>query len=199
MKTKRTQPTPSPTREGWLLKAAKALEDLFGEAGYTCKNNYAVTCGFPSRGGLSSRRKTVGQCWDGKASEAERSEIFISPVVSDSVEVLDILIHELVHHVVGCAAGHKGPFKRCAGAVGLEGKMTATHAGEKLKVALQGIADDLGMYPHPPFNPKAMRKPEGTRMLKFECESCGWVGRAASKWVATGLPTCSCGGEMFQA
>ncbi len=37
-----------------------------------------------------------------------------------------VLLHEMIHAAVGIDAGHKGPFKRAAIAVGLAGPMTAT-------------------------------------------------------------------------
>ncbi len=32
-----------------------------------------------------------------------------------------------------------------------------------------------------------------TRLLKCQCENCGYTIRVTRKWMATGLPTCVCG------
>lgn len=38
-------------------------------------------------------------------------------------------------------------------------------------------------------------EPKG-RMLKIECNKCGYVVRTTQKWVDAGAPACSCGGDM---
>ena len=55
-------------------------------------------------------------------------------MLKDPLEVAATLVHELVHILaVGVEEGHRGKFTKLAKAIGLEGKMTATHAGETLK------------------------------------------------------------------
>ena len=41
--------------------------------------------------------------------------------VQTQEEVDNLLAHELIHATVGLACGHKGPFRKCALAIGLEG------------------------------------------------------------------------------
>jgi hypothetical protein len=165
------------TREAWLVRGIGKLARVFKQADYIVPDNVRVSVGFPkgSRGG----RKTIGQCWTDKVSGDKTYEIFISPELDDSVTVLDVLTHELIHAIVGTEAGHKGAFKQCALAVGLEGKMTATNAGEELKITLTKMAEQLGEYPHASLKPNAKHK--GSRLKKAVCPKCGATFRIARK------------------
>ena len=132
------------TRENWLNSATDALRAHFQSAGYTVPINVKATCGFPSRSATSRKAQRIGECWDSGASAGSVFEIFISPVLADSETVAATLAHELVHATVGLAAKHNAPFKQCALAIGLEGKMTATVAGPAFKAAWANIAPALG-------------------------------------------------------
>lgn len=185
------------TREEWLTEAMILLTPLFTEHDYKIPENVRVSCGFPSRSAFAVKKQTIGQCWASTCSKDDHFEIFISPVLADEPRVLGVLVHEIVHAVVGLAAGHKKPFRLCATAVGLEGKMTATTEGEALLKRLNTLSDKLGKYPHAELG-KSMTdgtKKQGTRMLKIEC-GCGYVVRTSQKWVDVGMPTCPCGEKM---
>jgi hypothetical protein len=136
----------------------------------------------------------LGETWKPECSEDGTTEIFIAPTLSNGVDVLSVLIHELVHAAVGCEEGHKGRFKTTARSLGLEGALTATHAGEDLLVRLQAIKEELGAYPHAKLTP-IDAKTQSTRMLKLQCPACGWAARTSQKWINVGLPTCICGTE----
>ena len=96
------------TREQWLQEAILALTPLFKEYGYAVPKCH-VSCGFAS---TDVKRGHIGQCWSTKASADKVNQIFISPGLSDSVEVLDTLMHELVHAVDDCQNKHGPVFKR---------------------------------------------------------------------------------------
>lgn len=182
-------------REGWLQALAARLVPLFEAAGFPLDlSRVRVSVGFP-RGGKGSR-KTIGQCWSHKASADGHTEIFISPVLGSTQDADHVLAHELVHHVVGLEHGHKGDFRKCARALGLEGKLTATIAGPDLRAKLDAITADIGPYPHGALNPREGIKKQGTRLIKMECDTCGYVARTTQKWLDTGLPSCHCGGEF---
>lgn len=134
------------TREGWLTLAAEMLDDkYFKSEGYTMPEKVRVSVGFPRASAMA-----IGQCWDPKSSEDGTYEIFICPTQDDPVRVLDILLHELIHAVVGIDEGHKGMFRKLVKEVGLAGKMTATIAeeGTTVHAELKVIADRLGKFPH---------------------------------------------------
>jgi hypothetical protein len=186
------------TREGWLLAAVEELRPLFAEQGHEIEN-VRVSVGFP-KGGRGKGAHAIGQCWHRVASADEHHEIFISPELADAARVLDVLAHEVAHAVLPDGTAHKRPFAALVRAIGLEGKATATVAGEAfLAWAAEPLAK-LGAYPHATLTPGGTvngTPKQTTRMLKLECPSCGMVMRTTAKWLdAAGLPTCADGAEF---
>ena len=120
------------TREAWLLFAVGHIAPIFDEVGYMVPR-VRVACAIPA---TSKRGSAVGQCWPTARSEDLVNEIYISPVHSDPVEVLDTLTHELVHAVDDCQHRHGKEFKEIALAVGLQGKMREASAGPQLRLRL---------------------------------------------------------------
>lgn len=188
-----------PTREEWLGRMVDAFRPVFAELGNPLPQRIRVSCGWPSRSALSGKSKRIGEAWSQHCSADGSHETFLSPVLADPVEVGATLVHELVHHAVGVEAGHKGPFRTLALAVGLVGPMRATTAGPELAGRLHTLAAELGPYPHAPLAGGSGRKKQTTRMLKVSCPDCGCVARMARQWLEqAGTPTCGCGGEMVE-
>ena len=172
------------TRESWLIEAIKVLTPIFTEKGYTIPQ-VKVSCGFASTG----KDRHVGQCWANETSEAGVNEIFISPKLDDPVEVLDTLVHELVHAVDNCKHGHGAEFKKIALSVGLQGKMRQAHAGDLLKERLKKLSEQLGPYPH-----KRLRFYTNIRTYRPRpravCKECGYQINILKKWLHYGPPLC---------
>jgi len=180
------------TREQWLQNAVVAMEPHFKSVGYNIPK-VRVSCGFPY-----ASKNAIGQCWDKSAASDKVAQLFVSPVVKDELAkqgVLSILVHEVVHGVVGNDQKHGKVFAKCARAVGLEGKMTETVAGEALTVEMAKWLKALGPYPHASLNAKTGRptKKQTTRMIKCECKDCGYTLRVSAKWLQDpGAPICPC-------
>jgi len=171
-------------REAWLgMMTEQYLKPHFQAKGYTIPDNIRMSCS------LTSTKKSIGQCWSSLNSGDNHFEIFISPKISDSSRVTDILIHELAHAVVGIRAGHKKPFADCAKSVGLEGKMTATTATAELKTTIAEWVAELGEYPHAPLTESGIKK-QTTRQLKCVCKSCGYQVYTSRKWLEIAMPKC---------
>jgi len=184
------------TREEYLIECSKLLAPLFTKSSYEIPNNIRFTCGLPSRGAFGKNRRTIGQCWDSSVSSDSTIEIMISPTIDNTLEVVGVLLHEMVHAVVGNKHGHKKPFKDCAIAVGLTGKMTATTNTSELDDFINNnIIESIGSYPHAKID-YSQQKKQTTRMIKATCVDCDYVIRTSQKWVALGLPVCCCGGEF---
>jgi hypothetical protein len=181
-------------RESWLTGATLALAQRFAKAGYTVPDEVRVAIGFPSTGRMSSR---IGECWSPEASADKHHEIFIRCDMSNPVAILAVLVHELVHAVVGNQHHHGPMFRKCAVKLGLQGKMTATVAGPELAADLIKLAKQLGPIPHGAINwANGPRKKQTTRMLKATCQ-CGYTVRLAQKWIdEVGAPHCPEHGEM---
>lgn len=179
------------TREEWLNKAAESLRNDFNAIGEDF-GNPRISIGFTgSRSGL----KAKGAAWHKEVSNDGTCEIFIAPHVQTQEDILAVLVHELVH---ACGyMNHGKDFRRVAIAVGLTGKMTSTVASDALKERLNALIIEIGQFPGAALNPSAPRKKQGTRMLKMECQSCGFVARASRSAIErAGLPTCGCGGTI---
>jgi hypothetical protein len=181
--------SPSLLRQQWLEKATDALRQLFARKGFEVPANVRVSIGWPK--GSHGKGRAIGQCWGYEGSSDKHNEIFISPEIADVSEyVIATLAHELVHATVGIKAGHKAPFKRVALAIGLEGAMTATAAGEELTQWSLGVIARIGKIPAGSLSP-AQRKKQSTRLLKAECADCGYCVRITRKWVEqAGTPIC---------
>lgn len=188
------------TREEWLNEAAAEMKAWVLKT--SDGDDYLdplISVGFPKGSRGRSASHAIGQCWDKTQSgDKERAHIFIIPTMTEPVDIMAVLLHELVHASVGTQCGHRGPFKGCAKAVGLEGKMTATVAGDLLKVKLELLARELGEYPHPGLTVPA-RGSKGSRLLKVECPICRCIIRMTQKWIDHyyGVaPRCACGVRM---
>jgi predicted Zn-ribbon and HTH transcriptional regulator len=187
------------TREQWLHRVAKQLERTIFRGQVIPA--YRVTCGFPSKSALSMRRRRIGECWSAKASGDGHFEVIISMTIDDPAEVAAVLVHEMVHAIVGLAAGHRGPFAALAREVGLEGQLTATHAGPELVERLNAIIGALGPYPHAKLGATSAPKTQSTRLIKCACGGCGYVVRTTRRWLdVAGAPICpACEVQMDEA
>lgn len=176
-------------REPWLQDGRKALEPVFAHVGLTIPEG-RISCG-ACKG--SSR---IGEAWPPEFSEDNTPEIFISPKIADPMKVLATLLHECLHHAVGLEHGHKGPFRVKAKALGLEGKMTATHAGPELIPTLERISKELGPYPHAPLIPQPTTKKNKNRHHKMNCAmGCGFSIRTSRGAIEEYGPPVHCGDE----
>jgi len=185
-------------REDWLTGLLdQSLRDHFRKAGYTVPGNIRVTCGFPSRSGLSTKKRRIGECWDATASADGNFQISVSPTLDDPIRVAGVITHEVVHAVVGLKCGHKGAFGKCAAAVGLTKPWTATGETEELTSSIRDWIERLGPYPHGALSANTKSKEVG-RMLLLQC-GCGLKIRTTQKWIDTYGPEwpCPCGSKLI--
>lgn len=189
--------TSEKTREQWLLECAELLWPKVVACGGEKPERYRVSCGWPSRNPLmrpSASRRRIGECWSDGSDDKAR-EIFISPALDNPVEVADVLLHELIHAALPPDTGHRHPFPSVAKRLGLEGKPTATFAGEELAEELKELTDSIGSYPHAKLD-AGVRPKQKARQMKCECPDCGCIVRMARSWIDIGTPTCACGTKM---
>lgn len=179
------------TREEWLhdLKDRLAVA-LFEPKGYPLPEQMRISVGWPSRGGTSTTKPTVGQCWYSEDSGDHTFEIFISPTIGEGLRAGDILVHELCHAILPRGVKHGRLFVRLARTMGLEGKPTETTAGEALRALLEMLTDEIGPYPHAELRPMTPIKKQTTRMHKAQCPECGYMVRAAKQWLDVAVPKC---------
>ena len=188
-------------RESWLNHLTEQyIRPHFESQGYTIPEGIKYSCSFSTKGAFKrkgQKRFVAGQCISNRDAQGEHRnyEIVIVPNESNSIEVLDTLIHELCHATVGNNEGHNSVFTECAYKVGLEGKPTSTNASEALKVLLAQWVAEAGEYPHESLQVNMSK--QTTRLYKCECNRCGYKMRISRTWLALAIPKCPLGhGKM---
>ena len=188
-------------REEWLNTAGTMLQGMVLDQ--HIEESMHQTPFYVSVGNCSVA-KSLGECWTRSRSEDGVNHIFITPSLNDSMRILDILLHELIHAADDCQSRHRGFFRKTALAVGLQGKMTATFVEEDSELfnQLTTICKALGDIPHAKLDTSRVKK-EGTRQIKVACTSCDFLFRTSRKQIDTVLEnngdiTCpNCKGSMF--
>ena len=183
-------------RETWLEKFTdQYLLDHFKNAGYeitpALREKLQFSCSLTSGRG-SKNARAIGLHFSPQSSKGAYHEIMISPTIEESARVADILIHEIIHAIVGNENGHNKVFKQCALSVGLTGKMTATIASPELKEKIKSWVAVMGLYPHAKLNStdNSGGKKQSTRLIKCQCD-CGYNIRITRKWLnELGAPIC---------
>jgi hypothetical protein len=158
------------------------LRVLFDDVGYEIPYQLRASIGFPKQ--RLPGCKIDGQCWAPDVSSDRHFELFVSPTLKNSVQILAVLAHECVHAAVGLEAGHGRTFKRCALRIGLAGPMRSTVAGPAFVTWAEMLFDRIGGY--------LVETPkQATRQLRCECAVCGYIARVSRKWlVEAGPPIC---------
>ncbi len=174
------------TREEWLQAAIEMIRPTFLSKGYRIPDDCQVSCGFASTG---LRSHHIGQCWSRKSSSDGRNQIFISPALHDPLEVMDALVHELVHAVDDCQHKHGREFKKIAMKVGLEGPMRSASAGKELKQHLAELAAKIGPYPHGRLE-VYHRKVTNSPRPRAKCPACGFTVPMLKRFLVYGPPIC---------
>lgn len=175
------------TREVWLLAAVEEIRPIFSLKGHQIPLDCQVSCGFASTG---TRSHHIGQCWSRSSSTHERNQIFISPALCEPAEVLDTLVHELVHAVDNCEHKHGKEFKKIALSLGMEGPMRSAGAGPELKAKLEVVANALGTYPHGKLK-VVHHKAISRSRPRAKCPTCGFQVPMLKRFLAYGAPICT--------
>lgn len=173
-------------RESWLLAAVDLIRPIFLVKHHKIPEGVMVSCGFASTG---TRSHHIGQCWSRGSSTNEQNQIFISPTLHEPVEVLDTLIHELVHAVDNCEHKHGKEFKKIALSLGMQGPMRSAGAGPELKRTLTELAAKLGPYPHGALK-VTHRKVASKVRARAKCPKCGFQVPMYRKFLDYGPPIC---------
>ena len=87
-----------------------------------------------------------------------------------------------------------------ARALGLEGKLTATVAGEAFVEAVGPLLEEVGPFPHAALDwagPRSGPKKQVARLLKVACAACGLTVRQTRTWIEeVGPAHCPAHGQM---
>lgn len=187
------------TRDEWLNAFIAAARPVFKAADLELPEKVRASIGWMFR---SSNKKTLGQCWHEASSADGTREIWINPTLGgdDSSRIADVLTHELAHTLFGPEEKHGKNFKAAVHKLGLEGKATATTAGEGWLEWAGPILAELGPIPHAALDPALSGvKKKKTYLLKATCEACEFTFRATAKHLngkALRCPDEDCGGSV---
>lgn len=158
-------------REEYLELAVSEFESYLSKAGYKLPM-VKVSAGWPSSKAFSKKSRRLGECWHHESIEQESSHVFITPYLSDTVDVLAVLVHELGHAILPKEAQHKKLFKQYMRDVDLVGKATQTEAGETLKAFMDIVIAHIGPYPHTSIDKIPKEKKQTTRLRLWICAGC---------------------------
>lgn len=168
-------------REAWLNAATEGLrKQIFEPGDYWLPPTIRVSVGLC--GG-----KAIGLCVDPECAEDKSTHIYIDPKLKEPVDVLQTLLHELVHASVGIECKHRGKFVTVIREIGLDGKATATYAspGTELHTTLTQLGVELGAYPHSALQRKP-KEPKPSPWIAYISPSMGedYLVRANKNTVA---------------
>lgn len=183
------------TREEWLHAAADIFRTWFEDDEYKVPEEIRLSVGFAK----GAKTNSIGWCYRKSAAEDEIHQIFVSPSLTDVVDVLATLLHELVHAATD-GHGHDKVFGKVARSLGLTGKLTATVPGDDLRKELEDLAKDLGDYPHGKLtHVKTFKGKHNKYQTKLVCQSCAFEIPSVSrkKLEEWGAPE-HCGEEMIE-
>ena len=148
-------------RESWLKRVVEIVEqDILNEHQASMPEKWEISCGF------AGNAKAIGVAFSNTAcKDGETYQIFISPILgnNDKVNLMQTILHEMLHCVATIEVGHKGEFKRLARAIGLEGRLTHTYVSDTNPLAelLLKCYNKVGVeYPHKEIIPEVKEKKE---------------------------------------
>lgn len=135
--------------EEWLDHAVNGLREHFAKLGHVVPPVH-LSCGYgPS--GFNPKRKRGnydGFCMQKKYSKDNVNVIYVAPHITEPVDIIYLLAHELIHAIDDVFSGHGATFKSIARDLGLSegGKVRYVDFVNTLK-AFTEIAEPLGRYP----------------------------------------------------
>ena len=180
-------------REQWLTLAAHLIESRVFRRVHVPAfvQPFRISCGF-----AKGRRKARSTVFSRTCSRDGVNEIFISPEIDDSVQVLTHLALALLSALDDAQHARSGPVRTWARNIGFTGPLAVLdpEIDDKLTTQLTAIAQALGDYPHAALQdlPK-----QPTRLVKIQCNNaergCGAVWRASMKWAVQTRQCFVCG------
>jgi hypothetical protein len=190
------------TAEAWLRAVVDALRPDFEAIGKKLPATLRANFGFTSHG--SKKTGITGQYYDGGASTDTIPKLIIRCNTDDPVAILEAVVHQCCHAVVGVTEGHGKAFREVALRIGLEPPMRTSKAGKRLSERLHALSAELGPFPNARLSFETIGadgkekrvadrpKTQENRQLKVEClvEGCGYCARASARWLRIGLPLC---------
>ena len=201
------------TREDWLNAAVEHMRPLFIKHKLELPPKISVSCGFPSKGGISKERRTTGETWPSTATFDATVHVFVSPLEDEPHRVIGILARQLIQAALPDDAGFGPNFKAACSELGFEGHDKHAMPGIELQTKhLDGITDLLNEYPHAHLilaEKQKLEKPKKKTTFKLFCpfkracdsKKCFLTDKSvgedygvsiSNKKLSLGYPSCPC-------
>lgn len=148
-------------REDWLIAMASAMEDKFNSCDYYYPSNLQISTGF------GTSMKALGQC----IYDENAINILINPKKWYSMDVAEVLCHELIHACVyekHKKGGHGVLFKDLCRSLGLR-PTRFTGATPEFIRWVRPLIDKLGPYPHKKINVSKVKKRKQASLKIVRC------------------------------
>lgn len=174
------------TREDWLKTAADLIIGEYLGQFTEIRADLSVRVSVGYAPNTKTGGKVLGACLPSSYSAEGHNEIFITPEENDSMLLLCVLTHELIHAIDNCVADHGGAFKRVALDAGFQRPLRELHPSEELITALQPYIDFLGDIPHSKVDANLIKPKQKGRNLKCLCvePNCGFRFYASQSQIA---------------
>jgi hypothetical protein len=211
-------------RESWLYRGVEIFRPRFTEIGFPLPEKVRVAVGFGPTGARQENATILGVTISRQHVQDSVNEIWISPEDADTANMLETLLHELIHAALNNEDGHRGRFAEAATRLGFLGPMVSTPSSVELAAELITIAESLGEYPGAqvdltkifneitvgpdgnalPVKPSSSGPPRQTnRHVKLVCvapgcDCGGYTVRTSRSWIKIGAPSCPFGSVMIQ-
>lgn len=141
-------PVIHPYAEVWLNEAVELLRPVFAEAGYEIPPVY-VSVGFSTYGYKPGAKKNIiGVCHASWMTMDGINEIYITPLVTEPVDVIALLVHELIHAVDDCKSSHGPGFQKISRALRCtDNRHVPLNEWRETVERYRAMARQLGRYP----------------------------------------------------
>jgi len=167
------------SREEWLTLAVQfILDDIFRPV-VTVRDTLEVRVGMGFIPDTKTTGRIEGACLPSHRSEGDYNEIYIVPMLNDSLRVLTVLCHELVHAIDNCENKHGKPFRDIAREVGMIAPFTEAHASIDLTRDLNDIIAILGPIPHSKVKPSPPKQQGRSLPVRCSDPECGFKFNAS--------------------
>lgn len=184
------------TREEYLHAAIKAIRPEFERQGSPLPKVIRAGMCPPH----SAKQSAIGFAWHAGNSKNER-EIWISATISDELQILGVLVHELCHIALPVGTGHGPKFKALGTKMLLTGVPTCMGSGSPEFAAFwKPLRAALGAFPAGSFpRGTTMAKPQPSAKHKnVNCPVCGFHAKVLVDQMDLGRLRCPVHGEVLE-
>lgn len=139
--------------EEWLDHAVSGLREYFARFGHVVPP-VLVNCGYGPFGYYPKRKNNHdGLCLAKRYSKDHINEIYIAPHITEPIEVMFVLAHELIHAVDDVFSLHGATFKEIARDLGMRECGNVRYVDYVRAIQeFAKIAEPLGRYPRSGIN-----------------------------------------------